>query len=245
MSITMHLGSAYKLPLPDKSVDLIITNPPHHTVEGPYYGGDQSQQLSSGLSQSKEKYWADLLVATDEMNRVLKDNGSLIIGVGQGEYPRYNTLEYEHVLYCTKELGMTLTSEINWLISPNIFSFDHLHHENKIFRHYTKSSAYVRNQFEISNLNPASWNISYVENNEELKQIGGLGHGFPLELASRMIRCFTNTESIVLDPFAGTGTVNVAAELFKRDSIYLDCAKPQFDVAKKRFEIFGLKVALK
>ena len=64
MSIAMYLGSAYKLPLPDKSVDLIITNPPHHTVEGAYYGGEQTHQLSSGLHQSKEKYWSDLVTAT-------------------------------------------------------------------------------------------------------------------------------------------------------------------------------------
>ena len=244
MSITMYCKSANELPLPDNSVDLIITNPPHWQVEGSYYGGDQTGQLSHGIATDRVAYFDSLKKATKEMIRVLSDKGNLIIAVGQGEYPRFNTLEYEHVLFCTQELNLQLTSEINWDISPNIFSHENLHHEHKIFRHYTKRSDYVRNSFEITNLNPASWKIAFTENNPELLKIGGVGHGFPIELASRFIRCFSETSSVVLDPFAGTGTVNVAAALHGRNSVYLDYSKEQYALAKRRFELFNLPPAL-
>ena len=240
MSISMYLGSAYKLPLPDKSVDLIITNPPFFKTEGVYYGGDQKEQLSHGKDSVKEEYWSNLTTATKEMHRVLKDDGNLLILVGQGMYPKLNTFEYEHIMYCTKELGLTLTSEVSWEINQNMFSHENLHTEYQIFRHYTKNENYIRNPFEITNLNPASWRIPYTENNPELAKIGGQGHGFPVELAMRMIRCFSNPNSIVLDPFSGTGTVNVAAGLYQRDSVYLDCSEEQYNLAKKRFELFGL-----
>lgn len=238
--ITTYCADAQKLPLKDTSVDLIITNPPHFTVDGTYYGGDQMKQISHGSATKKNEYWALLTTSTREMARVLRNDGSLVMAVGQGEYPRFNTFEYEHVLFCTQELGLTLTSEINWHISNNIYSRDHLHHEHKIFRHYTKNSDYYRNQFEIANLNPASWDISYTENNPDLLKVGNLGHGFPLELVSRLIRCFSKQDSVIFDPYAGTGTVNVAAGLFNRSSIYLDCSDEQVQVAQKRFDLFKL-----
>ncbi len=238
----MYEGSAYALPVPDKSVDLIVTDPPFWGADGNYYGGDQAQQLSSGRNTSREEYWKNLTKATVEMNRVLKDNGSLIIHIGQGEYPRLNTLEYEHILFCTKELGLSLTSEIYWDISQNMYSFEHLHGEYQVFRHYTKNKDYIRNQFEITNLNPATWRIPYLERDPRLLKIGALGHGFPIELASRMIRCFTKQDSVILDPFAGTGTVNVAASLHGRDSIYLDYSSVQYALAKERFGHFKCEV---
>ena len=242
MAITMYEGSTYALPLPDKSVDLIVTDPPFWGTEGAYYGGVQDQQLSSGKETDKQKYWEDLTRATREMVRVLKDDGNLIIHIGQGEYPHLNTFEYEHVVFCTKELGLSLTSEIYWEIGQNMFSFENLHSEFQAFRHYTKSREYIRNPFEITNLNPASWKIPFVEGDPRLLKIGGMGHGFPIELASRMVRCFSKQESIVLDPFAGTGTVNIAASLHGRNSVYLDYSAEQYALAKERFNLFNLDV---
>lgn len=238
--ITTYCRDAQKLPLADGSVDLIITNPPHYQVDGTYYGGDQRMQISHGTLTDIVKYKEMLYEATREMARVLKDDGSLVIAVGQGEYPAFNTIEYEHVLFCTQELGLTLTSEINWDFSVNVFAYTHLHHENKMFRHFTKTPRYYRNEFEIHNLNPASWKIAYTEHDPELLKIGGLGHGFPIELASRLIRCFSHTESLVMDPFAGTGTVSIAAGLHGRNSVYMDCSEEQCALAQKRFSQFNM-----
>lgn len=242
MSIEMYLGSAYTLPLEDKSVDLIITHPPFWKTEGSYYGGNKDAQFSSGRLADKKECWDNLVKSTKEMVRVLKDEGSIIINIGQGDYPRFNTFEYEHILFCVQELGLTLNSEINWHTTRNVYSFDNLHHEHQIFRQYTKNDQYIRNQFEISNLNPASWDIPYTENNPDLLKLGNIGHGFPIELASRMIRCFSTQESVILDPFSGTGTVNVSAGLHGRNSIYLDCSSDQYALAKARFSQFRLEI---
>lgn len=45
---------------------------------------------------------------------------------------------------------------------------------------------------------------------------------FPLELATRLVRMFSFTEDIVLDPFCGTGTTLVAALRTGRNSIGVD-----------------------
>lgn len=240
--ITMYQGSAYEIPLPDKSVDLIVTDPPFWGTEGAYYGGDQSAQLSRGQNTDKEEYWKNLTTATKEMVRVLKDEGSLVIHIGQGQYPRLNTFEFEHAVYVTKELGLTFTSEIAWEVSQNMYSFENFHSEYQMFRHYTKKDGYFRNPFELGNLNPASWKIPLVENNPDLAKIGGMGHAFPIELASRIIRGLSKPGMTVFDPFSGTGSVNIAASLHGRDSIYMDYSKEQCELARERFKLFGLEV---
>lgn len=45
---------------------------------------------------------------------------------------------------------------------------------------------------------------------------------FPLELAERLVRMFSFVGDVVLDPFCGTGTTNVAAALWGRDSIGIE-----------------------
>ena len=239
MSIRMYQQSGYTLPLPDKSADLIIADPPFWGTQGSYYGGDLKGQLSDGTNTDPKVYWENLTQSTREMKRVLKDDGSLIIHIGQGEYPNLNSFESEHVVFCVKELGLTLTSEIFWEFSQRMFSFDHLHGEYQIFRHYTKSSNYVRNQYDIASLNPASWKIAFIENDPELSKIASMEHGFPVELPLRMIRCFTQEGAVVLDPFSGTGSTNVAAEMLRRNSVYIDVSSVQNKLALARFKKRG------
>jgi DNA modification methylase len=57
---------------------------------------------------------------------------------------------------------------------------------------------------------------------------------FPLELASRLIRMFSFVGDTVLDPFAGTGTTNVAASQAGRSSIGIDIDPSYLDMAHQR-----------
>ena len=67
---------------------------------------------------------------------------------------------------------------------------------------------------------------------------------FPLELAERLIRMFSFVGDTVLDPFMGTGTTNVAAAKWGRNSIGVEIDPKYFDMACYRFsrdtrEFFG------
>ncbi|MEW6720567.1 MAG: site-specific DNA-methyltransferase [Thermodesulfobacteriota bacterium] len=72
---------------------------------------------------------------------------------------------------------------------------------------------------------------------------------FPLELAERLIRMFSFAGDTVFDPFMGTGTTNVAAARWGRNSIGLEIDREYFDMACNRFSretqnLFG-KASLK
>jgi DNA modification methylase len=59
---------------------------------------------------------------------------------------------------------------------------------------------------------------------------------YPLELAERLIRMFSFVGDTVLDPFMGTGTTNVAASRWGRNSIGVEVDPHYFQDARKRLE---------
>jgi len=59
---------------------------------------------------------------------------------------------------------------------------------------------------------------------------------FPLAVAERLIRMFSFVGDTVLDPFMGTGTTNLAAAKWGRNSIGVEIDPQYFDIAFKRLE---------
>ncbi len=57
---------------------------------------------------------------------------------------------------------------------------------------------------------------------------------FPFEVAYRLIRMFSFTGDIVLDPFMGTGTTIIAAERCCRSSVGVEIDESYFEFAKSR-----------
>lgn len=65
---------------------------------------------------------------------------------------------------------------------------------------------------------------------------------FPLDLAERLIRMFSFVGDTVLDPFMGTGTTNIAAAKWGRNSIGVEVDSHYWKMARDRFshETHGL-----
>ena len=59
---------------------------------------------------------------------------------------------------------------------------------------------------------------------------------FPVELAERLIRMFSFVGDTVLDPFMGTGTTNIAASRWGRNSVGVEVDPHYFEYARKRFD---------
>ncbi|KKN07054.1 hypothetical protein LCGC14_1071010 [marine sediment metagenome] len=64
---------------------------------------------------------------------------------------------------------------------------------------------------------------------------------FEEELPFYYIEFFSKTNDIILDPFMGTGTTSIASNLLDRRSIGIEINKRFTEIAKRRFEINGLK----
>ena len=81
MSVVLLRGDARELPLPDESVDLILTSPPYF-AQRDYRDGDVSLAGQIGSEETPAEYLRSLLSCTREWVRVLKPTGSLFVNLG-------------------------------------------------------------------------------------------------------------------------------------------------------------------
>lgn len=114
MSAVIARADARCLPLPDASVDLVVTSPPYfgqRTYEDS--GAAVSEQI--GAEASPVEFLDALIEATHECVRVLKPSGSMWVNLGD----KYRNkalagLPWRYAIRCTDELGLHLRSEVVW-----------------------------------------------------------------------------------------------------------------------------------
>lgn len=74
-------ADARALPLPDASVDLIVTSPPFYALRS-YTDGGEHYEGQIGSEATPQEWLANLLDCTREMMRVLKPSGSIWVDLG-------------------------------------------------------------------------------------------------------------------------------------------------------------------
>lgn len=81
MSVVILRGDARSLPLPDDSVDLVVTSPPYYSLRD-YRDGGESLHGQIGVEPSPGQYVDALLECTAEWARALKPAGSMFVVLG-------------------------------------------------------------------------------------------------------------------------------------------------------------------
>lgn len=81
MTALVLRGDARQLPLPDGSADLICTSPPYYSLRD-YRDGEESLAGQIGSESTPQEYLEMLWEATAEWARVLKDDGSMFVLLG-------------------------------------------------------------------------------------------------------------------------------------------------------------------
>jgi DNA modification methylase len=85
MTAAIIRADARNLPLPDASVDLIVTSPPYFALRS-YQDGGEHYADQIGSEPTPGEYVAALLECTREWMRVLKPSGSLWVNLGDSYY---------------------------------------------------------------------------------------------------------------------------------------------------------------
>lgn len=74
-------GDARALPLPDASVDLIVTSPPYYALRS-YTDGGEHYHGQIGSESTPAEYIDELIACSREWMRVLKPSGSIFVNLG-------------------------------------------------------------------------------------------------------------------------------------------------------------------
>jgi len=236
--------------LPGNSVDCIITSPPYHNLR--VYSNDPSD-LSN--CESYEEYYYLLGLVIEECERVLKPGGKFVI-----QFEDYNyTLSRDN-----KRGKENLVGDINKLFLEKGFNLwtEAIWRKYSAQRAMLSDGAlWYRNLKNKDTQLAANWGYVYVyrKAGETEKAIGsdislgewsymadaiwdipnsGIGHTTPFaeELVRRCVKLWSYPNDVVLDPFAGAGTVNYVALKEGRNAIGIELRKDFYDLGiKKRF----------
>ncbi len=214
--------------IPDKSVDLIVTDPPYLHVKG----GMKSKRLNVGVRDAKSKVVSD-------MSDFGKDSIYDFLDNVKSKMKKVNMY-----VFCSK---LQVVHYLNWAV-------DHKYQYDILFW-YKNTNKMISTKFYASNV---EYIIRIYANGCGLKSRtdeNGIARSDlyqkvfiydtpknkvheaqkPVELVEKLILVSSEEGDTVLDPFMGSASVGIAAENLNRNYIGIEIDKNTYNIAKERF----------
>jgi DNA modification methylase len=232
-------GDATKmLSIGSDSVDLIITAPPFINRDPNIYGGNPESQINF----YSKKMLKLLIKSTKEMERVLKNTGSLWIEISPED-----SLMYKYVAEVLNKTGLIHTETIIHKIknpAGRSKKDEFLYQDWMLWFHFVKDiDSYYYNPFKLKKFKDSVWELDPSNLNDPIdKEISKkykniVYYTTPREIPERLIEMYTKVGQTVLDPFGGSGTVAGVAYSLNRNAITVDISPEQSAIAEKRISL--------
>lgn len=223
--------------IPQNHIDLIITSPPYN-LSKEYYNCDDELNYDEYLQFTEQWLKKSLSLAKDDGRLCL--NIPLDTGRGQIRCTGPDIIEI------AKKVGWKYRSGIIWnkgtvsgshargsimsARSPHIIAPVELiivMYKNRWRKDRVGTSDVTQEEF--FNWTNGLWTF-HGENKKEI------GHPapFPVELPKRCIKLFSYTDDIILDPFMGSGTTLIAANMLGRKAYGIDISREYCELAMNR-----------
>jgi DNA modification methylase len=251
-----HGDSRALTELADGSVHLVVTSPPYWTLKEYPRGEGQLGWISDYDSFVEElaKVWREAF-------RVLVPGGRLVVVVGDVCLPRRKVGRHlvvplhASIQEACRKIGFDNLSPIIWSKIANA-KFEVEGGGGFLGKPY-EPNGIVKNDIEfiLFQRKPGGYRqpslaarvlsvIPEAAQKEWFKQIWTLPGAstrehpapYPLTLAERLIRMFSFVGDTVLDPFAGTGTTNLAASRWGRDSVGYEVEPSYLAIIRRRMQ---------
>lgn len=206
--------------IPDKSIDMVLTDPPYKVYSGGHEKGFSHKYKNSIFKNNDGKIFKhneiDFYEWALEIYRVLKDSSHF--------YTMTNNKNLLEDLSKAKSIGFDFHNLLLWK-KNNILAN----------RYYMKNCEYIlffkKGKAKTIN-NPSTPQLL------EFNHTGNIFHPTqkPIELMSLMIKNSSKEKDIILDPFMGSGSTGVAAVNLNRKFIGIEKDDKYFEIAKNRIE---------
>lgn len=253
---TLYNGDCLKLlqTLPDESVDLVVTSPP-------YCMGKAYEDPNDDIETFKEQH----VKIFNELYRVVKKGGSICWQVGYHISDKcvvpLDCIIYNIFTSMSEKLEnpFILRNRIIWTFGHGLNSLNRFSGRHETIMWFTKGEQTV---FNLDNVrvpqkypgkrsykgpnkgqlsgNPLGKNPSDVWDipNVKSRHVEKTDHPcqFPVAIPQRLIKALTTQNSLVLDPFTGSGSTGVAAIIEGRRFVGAEIQKEYYAIAIDRLK---------
>ena len=224
--ITLLFGDCYKEleKLPDKSVDLIITDPPYEiTIQGGGALGTKYKEHFSQLNKLTHGVTNELLdMLVDKMKKI-----NIYIYCNKIQVPKYLKYFVEQRKVFFDILTWHKTNPIPTVNNKYLTDTEYIlffrEKGVKVYGDYTTKKTYY--------LTPLNTKDKKLYNHPTVK---------PVDQISNFIINSSNKGELVLDPFMGSGTVGVACSRLDRKFIGIEIDEQYFKTADDRIATEGM-----
>ena len=249
--------------LPDACVQTVVTSPPYWSLR------DYAVENQIGRDDTLSDYISSIVAAFDEIRRVLRDDGTVWLNVGDSftsgnrryrapdrknraramtvRPPTPRGLKPKDLIGAPWRLAFALQEAGWWLRAEVVWSKPNAHPESVRDRP-TKSHETL---FLLSKSQDYYYDIEAVRGpggrrlrtvweiaTEPLKRLNGHADDhpamMPMTLARRCVAITSHEDSIVLDPYAGSGTTLLAAHELGRRWVGIEINHAFVDLIERR-----------
>lgn len=241
--------------LADNSIHLAITSPPYWQLKD--YGTD----TQIGYHHTYEDYINNLNLVWKECYRVLHNGCRLCVNIGDQfaravYYGRYKVIPIrEEIIKFCENAGFDYMGAIIWqkvttsnTTGGGIQMGSYPYPRNGIlkldyefvliFKKLGDGPKPTKESKELSKMTAGEWNTYFAGhwNFAGARQDSHIAM-FPEELPRRLIKMFAFTGDTVLDPFAGSGTTNLAAKNLGRNSVGYEINNEFIPIIKQKLSV--------
>ena len=235
MAYDLRYGDCFKLldDIPDKSVDLILTDPPYNIAK--YSTGNIDLPGRSALNNDLAD-WDKTEIEPRELlanfKRIIKPKGNIFI------FTTYNQIGKWHEVFDPEFDTFQFMVWHKTNPAPKIYKNGFLNSCELIVCMWNKGHQWnFSNQKEMHNFiqTPICMQPERLSNPKHPAQK-------PVKLLEHIIKIASNEGDTILDPFMGVGSTGIAAYNLKRNFIGIELEKEYFDATNKRFQTHERKM---
>jgi modification methylase len=223
-------------------VSLVVTSPPYFNQKECAVDG----KSSDGQYKTLEEYFVSMEAIYTECKRVARPGAIFAINIGSDT--TYDLRSWTSL--CLQRLGLEYVDTICWNRgSGNVTRGFHIGSHNRYYPFLFWESVFIYKKNQAMGFGSTEdfprfeerfkdmIELSLHSNVWNIPQDSGVDHPapFPIKLAYNLIACYTEPNSIILDPFGGSGTVAIAAnKIGNRKYLLIELIKERYEYALRR-----------